>query len=178
MSMASPGRQVRPESRQVDFADAKRAGNPLRQSVRVIGLYVRSQIIIASIDSILYAIGFAISGVPFWPLFALIGGFCSFIPTFGSLITLTLVGISMLIAQADWTHIAIAFASWLVVQVVEGFVLQPILLSKPLGLRAIPVFLALLAGSLFFGPIGFLLAVPVLAVANVFWRYYQDRRTH
>jgi predicted PurR-regulated permease PerM len=69
--------------------------------------------------------------------------------------------------------LAIAFGAWLVVQAVEGFVLQPVLLSKPLGLRALPVFLALLAGSLFFGPIGFVLAVPVLAVTNVFWRYFR-----
>jgi predicted PurR-regulated permease PerM len=37
------------------------------------------------------------------------------------------------------------------------------------------VFVALLAGSFFFGPIGFLLAVPALAVAGVFWRYFRDR---
>jgi hypothetical protein len=36
--------------------------------------------------------------------------------------------------------------------------------GRPLGLLAIPVFLGLLAGSLLFGPVGFILAVPVLAV--------------
>ena len=151
-----------------------RHGNPVRESVRVLGLYIRSQIIIATIDTCLYAIGFGIARVPLWPLFALIGGFCSFIPSFGSLITFCLVAVTMLIAGSDWTHIVIAFATWLIVQTLEGFVLQPILLSKPLGLRALPVFLALIAGSLFFGPVGFLLAVPVLAVANVFWRYFRD----
>ena len=35
------------------------------------------------------------------------------------------------------------------------------------------MFLALLAGSIFFGPIGFVLAVPILAVTNVFWRYFR-----
>jgi predicted PurR-regulated permease PerM len=81
----------------------------------------------------------------------------------------------MLLADRDWTDLAIAFGAWLVVQALEGFVLQPVLLSRPLGLRALPVFLALLAGSFFFGPVGFLLAVPVLAVANVFWRHFRDR---
>ena len=136
---------------------------------------MRSQFIIATVDTVLYAIAFAIARVPLWPLFALIGGFCSFIPSFGSLITLALVGISMLLAQSDWTHVAIAFGGWLIVQILEGFVLQPVLLSKPLGLRFLPVLLALIAGSLFFGPVGFLLAVPILAVLNVFWRYYRDR---
>ena len=149
--------------------------NPFRQSVRVLGLYIRSQFIIAACETVLYAVGFAIGQVPAWPLFALVGGICSFIPGIGSLISLTLVGVTMLLAERGWTNLAIAFGTWLLVQVLEGFVLQPLLLSKPLGLRALPVFLALLAGSLLFGPVGFVLAVPVLAVANVFWRYFRDR---
>jgi predicted PurR-regulated permease PerM len=136
------------------------SGNPFRQSVRVLGLFIRSQLIIASIDTVLYATGFAIAHVPWWPLFALIGGFCSFIPSIGSLIPLTLVGVTMLLVDRDWTNLAIAFGVWLVVQVLEGFVLQPVLLSRPLGLRVLPVFLALLAGSFLFGPVGFILACP------------------
>ncbi len=152
-------------------------GNPFRQSVRVLGLFIRSQLIIASIDTILYAVGFAIAKVPWWPLFALIGGFCSFIPSVGSLIPLSLVGITLLFAGRGWTNLAIAFGAWLAVQALEGFVLQPVLLSKPLGLRVLPVFLGLVAGGLLFGPVGFLLAVPVLAVGNVFWRYFRDRES-
>jgi len=151
------------------------SGNPFRQSVRVLGLFIRSQFIIASIDTVLYAAGFAIAHVPWWPLFALIGGFCSFIPNIGSLIPLSLVGVTMVLADRDWTDLAIVFGVWLAVQALEGLVLQPVLLSKPLGLRALPVFLALLAGSFFFGPVGLVLAVPVLAVANVFWRHFRSR---
>jgi putative heme transporter len=151
------------------------SGNPFRQSVRVLGLFIRAQLIIAAVEMLLYATGFAIARVPWWPLFALIGGICSFIPTIGSLIPLSLVGVTMLLAGRDWTDLAIAFGVWLAVQIVEGFFLQPVLLGRPLGLRAVPVFLALLAGSFFFGPVGFVLAVPVLAVANVFWRYFRAR---
>jgi predicted PurR-regulated permease PerM len=148
---------------------------PFRESVRVLGIYVRAQIAIAVIETILYAIGFGIAQAPLWPLLAILGGVSSLIPSFGSLISLVLVAAAMLLAQRDLTHLLIAFATWVMVQGIEAFVLQPILLSKPLGLKALPVFLALLAGGIFFGPIGFLLAVPVLAVSNVFWRYFRDR---
>jgi predicted PurR-regulated permease PerM len=153
-----------------------RSGNPFRQSVRVLGLYIRSQLIISATETGLYAIGFAIAHVPWWLLFALIGGICSLIPTIGSLITLSLVSLTMLFAKRTWTELAIAFGAWLAIQAIEGFVLQPILLGRPLGLRALPVFLALLTGSFFFGPIGFILAVPVLAIANVFWQYFRNRK--
>jgi len=33
------------------------------------------------------------------------------------------------------------------------------------------VFLAILLGSLLFGPLGFFLAVPALAVINVIWKF-------
>jgi predicted PurR-regulated permease PerM len=148
---------------------------PFRESVRVLGIYIRAQIAIAAIITVLYAIGFWIAHVPLWPLIAIMGGFSSLVPRFGSLIPLALVGIAMLLAQRDLTHFIIAFATWVIAQGLEGFVLQPILLSKPLGLKALPVFLALLVGGMFFGPVGFLLAVPVLAVVNVFWRYFRDR---
>ena len=151
------------------------SGNPFRQAIRVLGLYIRSQLIISAVETVLYAVGFAIAHVPWWPLFALIGGICSLIPSIGSLITLALVGLTMLVADRDWTGVAIAFGAWVAIQAIEGFVLQPLLLGRPLGLRAIPIFLALLAGSLFFGPLGIILAVPVLAVANVFWQYFRTR---
>jgi predicted PurR-regulated permease PerM len=152
-----------------------RSDNPFRQSARVLVLYIRSQLIIAGVETILYAIGFALAHVPWWALFAVIGGLCSLIPSVGSLISLSLVGVTLLVAQRSWTDLAVAFGAWVLIQALEGFVLQPVLLGRPLGLRALPVFLAILAGSLLFGPIGLILAVPVLAVANVFWRYFRDR---
>ncbi len=152
-----------------------RPENPFRQSVRVLGLYIRAQFIISAVETVLYAMGFAIAHVPWWLLFAVIGGICSFIPSVGSLITLSLVGLTTILVRRDWTDLALSFGVWIAVQAIEGFVLQPVLLGKPLGLRAIPVFLGLLAGSLLFGPLGLLLAVPVLAVANVFWQYFRNR---
>ena len=104
-----------------------------------------------------------------------VGGMCSFIPSIGSLITLCLVGLTTILVRRVWTDLAITFGVWVAVQAIEGFVLQPVLLGRPLGLRAIPVFLALLGGSILFGPLGLLLSVPVLAVANVFWQHYRNR---
>ncbi len=150
-------------------------GNPFRESVFVLGRYVRSQFLIACILAVLYAIGFAIARVPLWPLIAVAGGFATFIPRIGSLIPLILA--AMTIGWVDWNldRFLIAFAAWLLIQAVEGFFITPRLLSKPLGLRPLPVFVALLAGSFLFGPLGLFLAVPILAVGAVFYRYFRAR---
>ncbi|HEY3454761.1 MAG TPA: AI-2E family transporter [Bryobacteraceae bacterium] len=150
---------------------------PVVQSVRVLGLYVRARILIAVIQTILFAIGFAFARVPLWPLIAIAGGLASFIPRIGVLVPLVLVAIADLFGGVDLLHWTYAFGVWFVILLFDEFYLTPRLLSKPLGLRAIPVFFALIAGSFFFGPVGFILAVPVLAIAAVFWRYFRDRQT-
>jgi predicted PurR-regulated permease PerM len=152
-------------------------GNPFRESVYVVGRYLRAQILIAVVLAVLYAIGFAIARVPLWPVIAVIGGLANFIPRIGSLVPLALVAIS--IGWVDWNlnHFLIAFAAWIIVQALEGFLITPRLLSKPLGLRPLPVFIALLAGSFLFGPFGLFLAVPVLAIAVVFYRYFRSRQS-
>jgi predicted PurR-regulated permease PerM len=154
----------------------KGLAGPARESLRVLGVYVRAQVLIAVILTVLYAVAFGLARVPFWPLIAVAGGLTSLIPRFGALVPLALVALANLLGDRNVTHLVIAFAAWVAIQIVEAFVITPRLLSKPLGLRPLPVFLALLAGSFLFGPIGFLLAVPVLAVSAVFWRYFRDRR--
>ncbi len=149
--------------------------NPFRESAFVIGRYLRAQILIALVMTFLYAIAFAIARVPLWPLIAVIGGIATLIPRVGSLIPLALAAAA--IAWVDWNlnHFLIALGLWVLIQALEGFFITPRLLSKPLGLRPLPVFLALLAGSFLFGPLGLFLAVPVLAVAAVFYRYFRNR---
>lgn len=149
----------------------RKVDNPIRESFRVLGLYIRAQFLIAAILAALYAIGFGVAHVPLWPVIAIIGGLSTFVPRVGSLIPLGLAALANLIGDHNWTHLAIAFGAWVIIQALEGFFITPRLLSKPLGLKPLPVFLALLAGSFLFGPIGVLIAVPVLAVAGVFWRY-------
>lgn len=150
---------------------------PVVQSVRVLGLFVRARILIAVIQTILFAIGFAFARVPLWPLIAIAGGLASFIPRIGVLVPLVLVAIADLFGGVDLLHWTYAFGVWFVILLFDEFYLTPRLLSKPLGLRPVPVFFALIAGSFFFGPIGFILAVPILAIAAVFWRYFHDRQT-
>ena len=148
---------------------------PVVQSVRVLGLFVRAKILIAIVQTILFAIGFGLAHVPLWPLIAIAGGLASFIPRVSVLVPLVLIAIADLLGGVDLLHWTYAFGVWFAILLFDEFFLTPRLLSKPLGLRPLPVFLVLIVGSFFFGPIGFVLAVPVLAIAAVFWRYFHDR---
>lgn len=149
----------------------RNAGDLFREIFRVLVIYVRGQFLIAAIVTALYLIGFAIAGVPWWFLMALVCGALNVIPRIGSIIALALVLLVALIGGADMLHLTEVLAVWVLVQGLEGFVISPRLLGRPLGLGPFTAFLAVLMGSLLFGPIGFFLAVPVLAVAGVIWRF-------
>lgn len=151
------------------------ADNPWRESVFVLGRWVRGQILIAVSLTIFYAVCFGVARVPWWPVIAVIGGIASVIPRVGGLIPIALASLAILLAGWDWTHFLIALGGWTCIQALEGFFLTPHFLGKPLGLKPWIVFVAVLAGSFIFGPLGLLLAVPVLAVAGVFYRYFRQR---
>ena len=149
--------------------------NPFRESAFVLGRYLKAQLLICLILAILYAIGFGLARVPLWWLIAIVGGLSNLIPRVGSLAPLALAALAIGWVNWDLNRFLIAFGAWVVVQALEGFLIMPQLLSKPLGLRPWPVFFALLAGSFLFGPIGLFLAVPLLAVAAVFYRHFETR---
>lgn len=157
--------------------EPKPVGNPFRESGRVLGIYLRGQILIALIVTGLYAVGWDIAKVPWWFAVAIVCGVLHLVPKVGSLIGLALtLWITWANDGQSWQLITV-FVVWVLVQSIEGFVLTPRILGKPLGLRPFWVFVAVLVGSFAFGPIGFFLAVPALAVAAVFWRYFQVRRS-
>lgn len=149
--------------------------NPFRESVRILGIYLRGQLLIALIVTGLYAAGWEIAKVPWWLAVALLCGLLHLVPKIGSIIALfaTLL-VTWASGAATWQLVAI-LVIWVLVQALEGFVLTPRILGRPLGLRPWAVFAAVLLGSFAFGPIGFFLAVPALAVAAVFWRYFRKR---
>jgi predicted PurR-regulated permease PerM len=141
----------------------------------MIGLYLRGQFLLCLALSALYALAFWAVHVPYWYVIGVLGGFASFIPGIGSLLPLGFAALALALAEAPAARYLILLGAWLVILGIEYFVLLPRLIGRPLGLKELPVLAALLLGSLVFGPIGFLVAVPVLAVGTVFWRHMRHR---
>jgi predicted PurR-regulated permease PerM len=149
---------------------------PLADSIRVLGVYLRGQVLLGLILAALYAACFWLLHVPYWYAIGVFGGLSVVIPRIGSLIPLGLAALALDFTGASLSRYLILLGAWLVIQGLEFLVLMPRLISRPLGLKELPVFAALLLGSLVFGPIGLLLAVPALAVGMVFWRYLRRGR--
>jgi predicted PurR-regulated permease PerM len=151
----------------------------LREILRVLALWIKGQFLIWLSVTGMYLAGFAIARTPLWALLAVLCGIVNVIPHFGALLSLLLVlffsFLGSLIegnagSDGETWVIAAALGVWLVVQLIEGFILGPRLLGRTLGLNPWLVLLGGIAGAIVAGPIGILIATPLLAVAGVIWR--------
>jgi predicted PurR-regulated permease PerM len=141
-----------------------------REIAQTLGGYIVGQAKVAAILACLYSIGYAVSGVPWWLFFGIFCGALNVIPVFGSLIGIAVTAYAVLLADGTmWNYIGLLI-TFVVVQGLEGFWITPRVLGRRVGLSPLYVFVAVLVGGAIFGPIGILLAVPILAVIGVLWR--------
>lgn len=137
--------------------------------------YVRTQIFVAFIDAVGIGAGAAIIGVPLALPVTVLVFIGSFIPIVGALFTGFLVVVLALVANG-WVNALIMLAIVLVVQQIEGHILQPLVIGKAVALHPLAVVLAVAAGSLLAGIPGALFSVPLLAIVNTMVRYIATRQ--
>ncbi len=159
-----------------DHAEEIRA--QLREVDATLAGFLRGQASVCLILGVFYSIALAVAGLNFGLIIGLLAGLLSFIPYVGSIVGLGLsVGLAFLQFD-DWTRIVIIAVIFVVGQLVEGNFLTPKLVGERVGLHAVWVIFALLAGGALFGFLGILLAVPVAAVIGVLVRFFLKRYLH
>jgi len=127
--------------------------------------YVRTQVVVAAVDAVGIGLGALLLGVPMALPLAVLVFLGSFIPMVGALVTGSIAVLVALVAGGPWTALVMLVVV-LVVQQVEGHVLQPFLMGHAVSLHPMAVLLAVAAGSLVAGIVGALFAVPLVAAAN------------
>ena len=136
--------------------------------------YIRASVQNAVIVALLYCAGFAIAGVPWWAVTGLLCGFLNAIPQIGAVLALGFVLLVELFFTDDWLGMAYATGVWLLVQIVEGFVLSPRAAGRA-GVHPVASIFIVLIAAFVFGPIGAILAVPVVAVLLIVWKAAKKR---
>jgi predicted PurR-regulated permease PerM len=147
---------------------------------RVVGGYIRGQIILALIIGVLVTIGMLIFHVPYAILLGVIAFIFEFIPIIGVFIS---GAICVLLAFTQgWVVALLVLIYFIVIHVIEGDILGPRIVGKALGLHPLISILALVAGSELFGMIGALLAAPVAGLAQALiaalWAEWRANHPH
>ncbi len=140
----------------------------------VVGSFIRTQALVSLVDAVLIGGGVFILGVPLALPLAVLTFIGGFVPIVGAFVAGAIAVLIALVAKGLTTAL-IVLVIILVVQQLEGNVLQPILQSRSLNLHASVVLLAVSAGSTLYGITGAFLAVPVVAVVSELWRYLAER---
>lgn len=132
--------------------------------------FVKAQVLVALIDAIGIGLGALILGLPLALPIALIVFLGSFVPIVGAFVTGAIAVFIALVYQGFTTAIIMLIVV-IVVQQLEGQILQPFIIGKSVRIHPLAVVLAVTAGGFLAGIPGALFAVPLLALVNVFIRY-------
>jgi len=135
-----------------------------------LGNFVKVQVLVASLDAIGIGVGAAILGVPMAIPIAVLVFLGSFIPIIGAVATGIVAVVIALIFNGPLIAL-LMLGVVLLVQQLEGHVLQPLIMGSAVKVHPLAVVLVVAGGSLLAGIPGALFAVPVAAVLNVMANY-------
>lgn len=152
----------------VDDRDREAVIGVSRNALLRLGAYVRGQLLVMAIIGVGSGVGMWVLGVPF----AIPLGALSFITAAIPLAGAFIAGIPIvLVALTVSPGTALLMGGWLVVlQQLEGSVITPYIHGRVVNLSAIAVLLGVLAGTSIAGIVGGIIAIPLVAVADVFLR--------
>ena len=120
------------------------------------------------IIGVLSTVALYLIGVPFALLLGIFSGLISFIPFVGPLLSvIPPVLLALIGTPVDALWVVLAYA---IIQAIESYLLQPLIMSRAVFLHPAVVMFALLIMGTLFGFVGVLLAVPLVAALHVLLR--------
>jgi predicted PurR-regulated permease PerM len=127
--------------------------------------FVRATVIVALVDAIGIALVAAILGVPFVLAIGVLVFLGAFVPMIGATVAGT---VAVLVALVDQGPVTALFmlGGVILVQQVEGHILQPFLMGRWVSLHPLGVIVAIGIGVIVAGVAGALVAVPLAATVN------------
>jgi len=149
----------------------------IKEFVDIVVAFFRGQLLIAFLQGLLFAFGFSIVGLKYGFVLGLMLGLLNVIPYLGSIIGLSITlplaffqtggGLQMLIG------VVVVFV---VVQLIEGYVLTPRIMGDRTGLPAIAIIIAIFFwGTALGGILGMIFAIPLTAFLASLWRLAKDK---
>ena len=149
--------------------------NLLKEMNTQISQYIRGQLLVAFFVGLMFWIGFAIIGLEYAVLLAIVAGVLNLIPYLGSFLAMIPIIIVALVASPFMlVKVIIVFA---IEQLFEGRLIQPLILGSNLKIHPVTIIVVLLTSGKLFGVPGVILGIPAYAVLKVifehFFKWYQ-----
>lgn len=136
---------------------------------KVIGNFIKSQIILSVIIFILTLFSMIILNIKYPLIIAFINGIANIIPYFGPIIGLLPAFLSAFSQSVEKAFIVMIV--FFIIQEVESGILAPKLMGETLGIHPVFIMILLLIGGKFFGALGLILSVPIAGIIKVTYNY-------
>lgn len=144
----------------------------VREFIGIVVAFFRGQLLIGLIMGVMLAVGFWSVGLEFAVVFGLLAGLLNVVPYLG-----TILGLSAVLPTAYFqagggiTTTALCLGVFVLVQVIEGYVLTPKIMGRQTGLHPVAIIIAIFFwGTALNGILGMILAIPLTAFLVTAWR--------
>src|SRR6185295_4311177 len=117
----------------------------------------------------LTAVGLFVLGVPYWLAFGIFTGLVAIVPFFGTLVS-TLLPALFVVASGDWLTVLLVIILGVVIHVFEANIVVPRIMQHRVDLPPVLTISSVLIMGTLLGPIGLIVAVPILCVTMVLIR--------
>ncbi len=136
--------------------------------------FISGQLLISIFVAILSGIALAILGVDFAFLIGLLTGILNIIPYFGPVVGGILAAL-VAFFESPWLALW-AVLAFVIVQQLDAFVISPNVLSYQVRIHPTLVLFALIVGGLWWGILGMLVAIPLVAAGKAILYYFLEER--
>lgn len=116
---------------------------------------------------IMYGIGFSLVGVKNALFFAILCGLLEIIPFIGNLTGTTLTILVAIVQGAQLPLVASIIGIYMLVQLIQEWILSPIILGPQVKINAFTTIIALVLGELIWGIAGIFLAIPLIGMFKI-----------
>lgn len=152
--------------------------NDIKNLTKTIGEEVRKTVngtlLVALMVLVGDTIAFTLIGLDSPLLFGVLCGLTDLIPFIGPYIG---GGAAVIVAFTESTPIGIGvLIACIIVQCIENYILQPVVMSKATKINPVLIIAALLLFGKFFGILGMVVATPILALSKVIYEYICQKR--
>lgn len=135
-----------------------------------VGKYIIGKLITSTVIGFIAFIVFKLLGINLAWLLALILALTNIVPVFGPWAGLLICAVIIVFFEPVFALYTTLTA--LILQIMEQFILLPVIVGKAVDLKPMLIICVLILGSLFFGFWGVLFAIPIAAVVKIWYNIF------
>lgn len=139
----------------------------LDRSAMVIHQYLWGRLQVMTILAIMYIICFIIFDVRYAVLLTVFGALITIIPYIGPFISGVLPFLFVVVFGESFTQIITFGLVVLVIQLIESYILEPVIIGKEVRLSPLAIIIAIIVGGMIWGISGMILFVPLFAILRI-----------